>query len=291
MHINILRYKKFRYLKLSLLLLVTSFIIYYSQGEIQPANGGTWQGYSLGVFSTVLILLLTYLGIRKRSYKSRMGTVEGWTSIHVYLGSLLLVTATLHAAFQVGWNIHTLAYIIMVIVILSGFYGIYTYLHYPLQLSVNNASKTSKQRVSELMDIDEEVKSLAENCSNEIRKIVISAVENTKLAKTLFQRLFRKDNSKVIINLSSRKLISNKNQQRVIEIIAAKIPNSQKQIEAIALNQLLTLFSRRSRLINVLSREMQIKTYFKIWLLIHIPLTFALLAALTIHILVVFLYW
>jgi hypothetical protein len=271
--------------------LVCSFVIYYSQGETQPANGGTWQGYTLGIFSTVLILLLTYLGIRKRSYKSSVGTLEGWTSAHVYLGSLLLITASFHAAFQVGWNIHTLAYFLMVMVIVSGFYGIYSYIHYPLVLSVSNTNKTSKQRISELLDIDDEIKILSVNCSEEIRNSVISALENTKLAKTLLQRLLRKDNSKVCIVLNSRKLVSNNNQQTVIELIATKIPNSQKQIEAIALNQLLTLFSRKSRLLNVLTREVQIKTYFKVWLMIHIPITFALLAALTVHILVVFIYW
>jgi hypothetical protein len=270
---------------------VSSFIVFYTQGEAQPANGGTWQGYTLGVFSTVIILLLTYLGIRKRSYKSRVGTLEGWTSAHVYLGSLLLITATLHTGFQLGWNIHSLAYFLMILVIFSGFYGIYTYLHYPLLLSVSNTNKTSKQRVSELIDIDDEVKSLTESCSEEIRKIVISAIENTNLAKTLIQRLVRKDNSKISIDLNSRKLVSNKNQQTIIDLISAKIPNSQKQKEAIALNQLLTLFSRRARLLDVLLRELQIKTYFKVWLMIHIPITFALLAALTVHILVVFIYW
>ena len=39
-----------------------------------------------------------------------------------------LIIATLHAGFQVGWNLHTLAYVLMVIVIFSGFFGLYNYL-------------------------------------------------------------------------------------------------------------------------------------------------------------------
>jgi len=53
----------------------------------------------------------------------------------VYLGASLLVIATLHAAFQVGWNVHTLAYALMVVVILSGFYGVYAYLRYPPRIT------------------------------------------------------------------------------------------------------------------------------------------------------------
>ena len=67
MHQSLLNYKKFRYLKLTLIIVVISLVLYLSQGGAQPANGGTIQGYILGIFAAFLILLLTYLGIRKRS--------------------------------------------------------------------------------------------------------------------------------------------------------------------------------------------------------------------------------
>ena len=60
-----------------------------------------------------------------------MGSVQGWTSAHVYLGTALLIIATLHAGFQVGWNLHTLAYVLMIVVIASGFFGLYSYLNIP----------------------------------------------------------------------------------------------------------------------------------------------------------------
>ena len=39
--------------------------------------------------------------------------------------------ATLHAAFQVGWNVHTLAYVLMLLVIASGIYGVVNYARLP----------------------------------------------------------------------------------------------------------------------------------------------------------------
>ncbi len=288
---NLLKYKKYRYLSLSLILIVSAAVIYLTQGIEQPANGGTWQGYTLGIFSAFLVLLLTYLGIRKRSYSSRMGTVEGWTSAHVFLGTSLLLIATLHAAFQVGWNIHTLAYVLMIAVILSGFYGLFTYLHYPQVMSKNNNGGSQESWLQELAQIDDEIKNRSGSCRAEIRLLVLSAIENTKISGSLFSQLTRSDNSKIKIQSESDKYTSNKNQERVISYLARALPNSLNHAEASAIDGILSKFSRRQRLLKIIKRNLQIKAYLKVWLLFHVPLTIALLAALTVHILVVFIYW
>ena len=291
MYQNILKYKNYRYLNASLILLIASIVLYLTQGTEQPANGGTWQGYTLGILAAVLILLLTYLGIRKRSYSSRMGTVEGWTSAHVFLGTSLLLIATLHAAFQVGWNVHTLAYVLMIAVILSGFYGLFAYLHYPHVMSKNNSGGSQEAWLQELAQIDDEIENLSSSCRADIRLLILSAVENTKISGSLFSQLRGKDNSKIKIQSVSDKLLPNKNQQRVISFLASTLPNSINRVEAVALDKILSKFSRRQRLLKIIKRNLQIKAYLRVWLLFHIPLTIALLAALTVHILVIFIYW
>lgn len=291
MHQNILKFKKYRYLKLSLLLLIVSFALYLSQGQAQPANGGTTQGYILGTVAALLVLLLTYLGIRKRSYFSRVGTVEGWTSAHVFLGSALLLIATLHAAFQVGWNVHTLAYVLMLMVIFSGFFGLFAYIHFPRILYQNNTGNNQDDWLEELNEIDNKVKDLSSLCRGNIRLLILSALEYTVLGGSLFTRLTGKDNCKVKLQNDTKKLVANTNQQKVINILAENIPGSINQAEASALNKILSLFARRHRLLKKITRNLQIMAYLKAWLMFHIPLTVALIAALIVHILVVFIYW
>jgi len=58
-------------------------------------------------------------GIRKRRYRQPSGQDLG----HVYIGTSLLVIVTLHTAFEFGWNVHTAAYALMEIVIVSGMIG------------------------------------------------------------------------------------------------------------------------------------------------------------------------
>ena len=62
--------------------------------------------------------------MRKRAITRGRWSLKAWTSAHVYLGLSLIVIATLHTGFQFGWNVHTLAYALMMLVIVSGIYGI-----------------------------------------------------------------------------------------------------------------------------------------------------------------------
>ena len=114
MHQSFLQYRGKRYLWIGLALCVVAVLAYGWHAPLSPPNGGTWLGYTLGTIGALLILWLTALGVRKRSYSSTLGTVQGWVSAHVYLGLALLIVATLHTGFQFGWNVHTLAYVLMV---------------------------------------------------------------------------------------------------------------------------------------------------------------------------------
>lgn len=294
MHQNILRYSNRRYLYVALGLLIVSIVLYVSQsGGAQPPNGGTWQGYVLGTIGALLIVWLSLLGIRKRRYSSSMGTVQGWTSAHVYLGGALLVVATLHCAAQFGWNIHTLAYVLMTAVILSGFYGIYVYLHYPSKLAGNRLNQARQQWLNELADVDEEAVSISGDCGADVQSMVASAIELTRYGGGFFAQLSGRDQSKVHLPQAegAGKSQPNVDQQLVIDRLAKRIPRSNKRSEAAALDDLLTLFSRRQTILRVLRQDIRMQGLVKVWLMIHIPMTVALLGALFVHILSVFIYW
>ena len=117
-------------------------------------GGGTAYGYILGTIGALLILWLTALGVRKRAMTPGAWSLKAWTSAHVYLGLALIVIATLHTGFQFGWNVHTLAYALMMLVIVSGFVGIILYATLPRALSDNRGERTETQMVVELRTLD-----------------------------------------------------------------------------------------------------------------------------------------
>src|SRR5262249_31263416 len=145
-----------------------SLVLYTTHTGLAPNSGGTWQGYVLGSIGAALIVWLTCLGIRKRSYRSTMGTVQGWASAHAYLGIALIVVATLHCAFHFGWNIHTLAYVLMCGVILSGVAGVCIYLGAPWRISDNRAGGSRAKLFAELFELDTRVRELAGGCTADV---------------------------------------------------------------------------------------------------------------------------
>ena len=289
---TVLGWNRHFYLKWGAFVVALSVALYISQwwNTSQPPNGGTWQGYVLGTAGALLIAWLSLLGIRKRSYRSTMGTVQGWTAAHVYLGSALLVIATLHCAMQFGWNVHTLAYALMCLVIFSGFYGIYVYIHLPERMSANNAEKDRTQWLDELDTLDANIRDAVQRCDADLQTMALSALELTRFGGSAWQQLSARDSSR-IQPAGGGKPVANGEQAVMLQALAERIPNARKRSEAEVLNELLALFGRRKVILHVLRKDIQLKGLVKVWLYLHIPLTLALLVALVIHILSVFIYW
>ncbi|PLW68630.1 hypothetical protein [Pseudohalioglobus lutimaris] len=292
MRTGMLNWRNYRYGKWALLLGLFSIALYVSQGAspAQPPNGGTWQGYVLGTIGALLILWLSVLGVRKRSYSSSAGTVQGWTSAHIYLGSVLLAVATLHCAAQFGWNVHTLAYVLMCLVIFSGFYGLYVYVHLPDRVASNIVDRDRAAWLEELGKLDQRIRDVAAGSDAQLQGMVLSALELTRLGGNLFQQLRANDRS-LVQEPGGGKPVSNAEQSVLIETLSRRIPDARKQSEAETLSELLSLFGRRQVILHLLRRDIRLKGLLKLWLYFHVPLTFALLAALLVHILSVFIYW
>ena len=297
MHQSIFAFKKARYFWLALILSLASIAAYVIHEPYQPPNGGTFLGYILGTLGALIILLLTYFGVRKRSYNSTKGTVQGWLSSHVYLGGALLIIATLHCAFQFGWNVHTLAYVLMCIVIFSGFYGVYTYIRYPKLLTGNRAGLTREQLFRQVAEFDQRATRIAEKVDPEVKALVESAGSRTVVGGGWWIQLTGGDRSQVAIPsgiaIAGKKsgVTANPDQRTAIEILAERLAKSPGGQETADLQDLLSTFAGKQRVVRKLKRDIQIHALLQIWLYIHIPMTMALLAALTIHIISVFIYW
>lgn len=300
MHQNILRFAGARYLYVALGLVVAGVALYASQaGGTQPANGGTWQGYVLGTVGALLIVWLALLGIRKRRYHSTLGSVQGWTSAHVYLGTALLVIATLHCAFQFGFNIHTLAYVLMAAVILSGFYGIYAYLQLPRKAAQQRAGLSREALFAELNQLNNRAREFALGCDAEVGAVIDSAISRTVVGGGLWAQLSARDRSQILYRggdqaaskTAANKPAPNVEQQAVIDFVVKRIPRARKSGEADALQQLLTVLSRRQVVLHRIRKGIQLQALLQLWLYVHVSVTIALLGALVAHIFSVLFYW
>lgn len=293
-HRSLLRYAGARYLWWALGLVAISSVLYATQDTTaQPPNGGTWQGYVLGTLGALLIVWLSLLAVRKRSYKSTSGTVQGWTSAHVYLGTALLAIATLHSALQLGWNVHTLAYVLMCLVIFSGFFGLYSYINHPQLVSKNREGGARAELFAELFELDNQARGVAQRCAASVTLAVNSSIERTAIGGGVVAQLFGRDNSYFVRGGlgGSTAVLRNKDQQRVIDYVADRLPRAEKGAEAANLQQLIVLLCRRQAVVRRLRRDIRLYGWIRIWLYVHVPMTVALLFALVLHIVTTFMYW
>jgi len=252
-------------------------VLTYVLVDVEPRhNGGSWYGYTLGTLGAGLIVWLAWLGIRKRRPTPGSWSLKGWTSAHVYLGLSLVVIGTMHTGFQLGWNVHTLAWVLMMLVILSGLYGISVYATLPQALSENRREMTREQMIESLATIDRQLETAAQPLAREDADRVIAALEQDVFAAGILAR-FRGPGSRD----ATRRALQHISTDRAYDDGADDL--AQQKVRA--------LLGKRAGQIDQIRRQMQIKALLEIWLYVHVPLTIALLAALTAHVVSVFYYW
>jgi hypothetical protein len=269
-HESFLRHRGMRWLKIALAISLIA-ILGYSLADVKPRpNGGSWYGYLLGTIGALLIVWLSLLGVRKRAMTAGGWSLKAWTSAHVYLGLSLIVIATLHTGFQFGWNVHTLAYALMILVIASGVYGIAVYAMLPRALSENRREMTKREMVEALAAIDRQLEQAAQPLGREQADSVIAALGQDPFAYG------------VVTRLSGR--YGNDRTAAAIEAFAATSGGE-------AQDRVRALLARRMAQLQQIRRHMRLKAMLEVWLYVHVPATIALLGALTAHIVSVFYYW
>jgi hypothetical protein len=275
-HEGFLRHRNFLWLKVALALSLLA-LAGYALIDVKPRpNGGSAYGYTLGTIGVVLILWLTLLGIRKRAMTRGRWSLKAWTSAHVYLGLALVVVATLHTGFQFGWNVHTLAYALMMLVILSGLYGIVAYARLPQQLGASRSEMTRPQMIDSIVKLDRQLAAAAQPLGHEEARIVQLSLDDDVFRGGLRRRLsghYPRCRTALALAEARRRLaLATGHEAHALEGVAA-------------------LLERKGAALARIRGHLRIKALLEIWLYVHVPMTFALLAALAAHIVSVFFYW
>ena len=275
-HEGFLRYRRFRWFKIALAISLLTIVIYLIV-DVQPRhNGGSLLGYILGTIGLLLILWLSLLGIRKRAITRGGWSLKAWTSAHVYLGLALIVIGTLHTGFQFGWNVHTVAYVLMMLVILSGIYGILVYAALPQGLSDARSEMTGPQMIDAVTSLDQQIKGAAQPLSDADSEVVLGSLGEDAFGGGVWRRLS-----------GSYPRCGNR---RALQIMRGRLAEASGK-QATAIEQVVTLLERKAAALQRVRGYVQRRALLEIWLFVHIPLTFALIAALLAHVVSVFFYW
>jgi hypothetical protein len=280
-HESFLRHAHFRWLKVAVLVslvVIAAFVATLMLTDFRLRHtGSSWFGYATGTLGAGIILWLALLGVRKRVMTDDAWSLKAWVSAHVYLGLSLIVIGTLHSGLQFGWNIHTLAYALMMLVILSGIFGIIVYAKIPPKLSDNRNETTQKQMLEKIHALDGRLLEVARPLDQDQAALVTRAVRQTRIGGNVWQRL-----------ANSHRNCATSHALKVLTAARGRMTDS---AQATALDQVLTLLQEKSATLAKARRHIRLRALLEVWLFIHIPTTLALIAALVAHVVSVFFFW
>jgi hypothetical protein len=287
MHQSFINFRNYRYGLIAAAASLLTIAAYTLDRPRVPPNGSTWLGYTLGTIAALLVIFLALFGIRKRSFSSNIGSAIGWVSAHVYLGLAALLIATLHSGMHFGANVHTVAYVLMCIVTLSGCWGVYAYINFPGAMMQQRGNLRRSEFLRQIAELDSAALELAEGISPQVTQLLAEGARRTDLGGgNLWKQLRGRDDSTLLLGGASKRshVVPNSNQRALIQTLAEVRTGTNPQ-------KLLELAGSKAALLHRLRRETQFAALLRVWLFLHVPMCCALLAALSIHIVSVFLYW
>jgi cytochrome b561 len=282
-HRSFLEYRNYRYLKLALMLCVLGIAAYAWHRQTRFSTpgglgyGGSLMGYGLGTVAALLIVWLMWLGVRKRRFKASMTMTQGWLSAHVYLGLSLVVIATLHTGFELGLNLHTLVYVLMLLVVASGIYGVLVFLREPERMTRNMGEDSIPTLLLQIQEADQQAARLALQLPDEFHNLLQAAASRTRLRGSVFQHAFGGVSRRCPTERAVARM------QQLNRTLKAEQAQRGREVHALMLG-------RRTAVEKIRSEQRSLARL-RLWLLVHVPLSFALLIALAGHIVSVFIYW
>jgi len=270
-HEGFLRHRRFFWLKIASVLSGLAWLGYALIPVSDGPYGGTWFGYVLGSAGAGLIGWLTMLGVRKRAITRGVWSLKGWVSAHVWLGLSLIVIATLHTGLRLGWNLATLAWSLMVLVIATGIYGVIAYATLPAAFSRASDRQTRAEMIDGLRAIDRQLLEAAQPLNAGAAQAVRAAMDQDAFAAGLLRRLAGHDPGCATLAAISQLRDANAPDAGTARVIG--------------------LLAKRHAVLDRVRQAMRQRALLEVWLRVHVPVTLALIAALVAHVISVFYYW
>lgn len=279
-----LNYQGYRWLWINAAALLILSMVYYFHDPIGATSGGSVLGYTYGVVATLGILYLMYYGMRKRSYYAHQTTLRGTLAAHVWIGIALIFLVPLHSGFSFGWNVHTLAYVLMLVVIFSGIWGAVIYLCLPTLFLSQRGGGSSKDLLAQIFEVDGSILQLITG-GHQTTETMMGTIALSPALIQLGQELDFRPRLGLLDCMLGRG--GQSLDKRSVADIITNVPARERENAL----QIIGLINQKGKLVSQLQQEVRVKSLMKLWLYFHLPFSFALMVCLAIHILSVFYYW
>jgi hypothetical protein len=273
----------------SALILVVAVAVYipYAVGPVPP-RGGSILGLVYGIVGFGFMAFVTLLSLRKKFPIWRIGRTQSWMRGHLWLGALSFPLILLHSGFLFGHGLTSILMWLFVGVYASGIFGAYLQHTMPRRIMRQVPMETIYDQIGHVREqlIDEADTVVADACGSLQVEVPVAASGAVALASvmrvgaddTAPLREFYLGEMRAFLRAPSRS-----------HALASETTAAGRFSRLRALVQP-ALAGALSDLENICDEERQLLRQEKMhgmlhaWLLVHVPLSFALMALAVVHI-------
>jgi len=262
------------------LLLLIGYV-WYVLSSPTPPRGGSWQGMLFGSTAFVIFCFAASFSIRKRFPQIRwLGSAKTWLRAHIWLSLLTVPLVFFHTGFGFGGIYETVLMILFIVVIASGIYGWWQQHRMPVQMMQQTPSETIFSQIPHVCEVlcNEGDKSLESLGVPVIAGGVGDARATMQSQETMLSDFYL-TTVRPFLSVEgdkTSKLANASGAATLFKDVHSMTPNNMHPI----LDKFRELCDERREL----TEQARLHLRLHYWLLIHIPLSMALIVLTLLHI-------
>jgi hypothetical protein len=288
------------------------FAAAFASGELP--GGGSLPGFTFGLVGGGIIIFEFLLWPRKRYRAARFGSAKAWLRAHIWLGLFVLPLLILHSGFRFGGTLSTVLLLLLIVVVVSGAVGLVLQQFVPGRLLEEVPGETIPTQLERVMtqlykeadalaraacglpaeqadekETEEPVLSYLPADVSRGRTIAKAAPAKPGSAPAIDVDVLRRFQERTLIpylrdSRGGRSPLRSASQATVLfDDLRNSVPSSvQATVDALE-----DLCERRRQL----EQQQRLHFWLHSWLLVHVPLSGALLVLMFVHAVFALKYW
>ena len=267
-----------KWLAASLVILGVATAVYIPYALHSPSgpSGGSAIGLTFGIVGSAFMVFAGLLAGRKKVPVWRLGRAQTWMRGHLWLGLLSLPIIFFHAGFRFGGPLTSVLMVLLIIVVASGIFGALLQHYLPNVMTVDVPSETIFEQIDHVRaqfvtDADGVVAGAESTASGQEGAAPLTSFYHREMRPFLQSRGAR------------HQLLSNRDRahstfEGLRMLLPAEVQEATKRLEQICEEE------------RQLRRQSLLHHWLHGWLMLHIPLSFALLLLGCVHAIVALRY-
>ena len=225
-----------------------------------------WVTGLVGLFGVAVVM--TY-PLRKQVYRRRAGALRYWMLVHVYMGALAGVILLLHAGSHTGGLLTTSLYLAFDMVIVSGLFGIASYIVAPrIMTSIEGEPLLIDDLIARREELRQEFEEITKQSEGWLREEIEKQVVRKFLSFSFLMRQFMKREQLTSLLANARKAFRDR---------LTRLATSEERAQLLRAVETAVTIRRVDALI-VLHKVL------KIWIAPHVISTSVMLALMIVHV-------